>query len=192
MKKATLPSFRLSPDTARDVYHLLRATPGVKLISRRAGWSAHRATTVYAEPDVLEALAPQLEERGATQDAHDARAAAAEGRSLLASLAARIAEPVTTCQICGRAILAKTGLIAHHGYQRPDGRGYQTASCPGARELPYEVSRDFIPTVRDGLLRHAEGDEQAAEGSARPIGREAPIGLPVPIWPGLPYRRGSP
>jgi hypothetical protein len=51
------------------------------------------------------------------------------------------------CQICGRDIKANTGLIAHHGYQRPDA-GYQTASCPGARELPYEVSRDAIPGVR--------------------------------------------
>lgn len=25
----------------------------------------------------------------------------------------------TTCQVCGRAIKASNGLIAHHGYKRP-------------------------------------------------------------------------
>ncbi len=50
----------------------------------------------------------------------------------------------TTCQICGRAIKAKKGHIAHHGYKRPGG-GWQTASCSGATHLPYEVSCDRIP-----------------------------------------------
>jgi hypothetical protein len=53
----------------------------------------------------------------------------------------------TTCQICGRSIKAKTGVIAHHGYKRPSGYGFQTASCLGARYLPYEVSADRIPEV---------------------------------------------
>lgn len=44
-----------------------------------------------------------------------------------------------TCQICGRGIFAETGVIAHHGYTRP-WEGRQTASCPGARQLPFEVS----------------------------------------------------
>lgn len=47
------------------------------------------------------------------------------------------------CQVCGRAILANTGEIAHHGYERP-GMGWQTSSCRGARELPFEVSRDAL------------------------------------------------
>jgi hypothetical protein len=50
-----------------------------------------------------------------------------------------------TCQICNRKILANTGIVAHHGYQRPDlGSGWQTQSCFGARELPFEVSRDKL------------------------------------------------
>lgn len=69
-------------------------------------------------------------------------------------LAARLAV-AKTCQICGRPILAETGVIAHHGYQRP-GDGYQTASCYGARELSFEVSRDLLGTyivgLRDGLV----------------------------------------
>jgi hypothetical protein len=52
----------------------------------------------------------------------------------------------TTCQICGRAIKANTGVIAHHGYNRP-GHGWQTSSCLGARFQPYEVSRARIPEV---------------------------------------------
>jgi hypothetical protein len=50
----------------------------------------------------------------------------------------------TTCQICGRSIKSSSGVIAHHGYKRP-GDGWQTASCFGARHLPYEISCDAIP-----------------------------------------------
>lgn len=50
----------------------------------------------------------------------------------------------TTCQICARDIKANTGVIAHHGYQRPFGWRQQTASCFGARHLPYEKSCDAI------------------------------------------------
>ena len=53
---------------------------------------------------------------------------------------------MSTCQICAREIKAKNGLIAHHGYERPVYRsGWQTASCLGARGLPYEVSADLLP-----------------------------------------------
>src|SRR5882672_703843 len=54
------------------------------------------------------------------------------------------------CQICEREIKATTGVIAHHGYTRP-GWGQQTRSCDGARELPYEVSRDAIKPAINGL-----------------------------------------
>jgi len=57
----------------------------------------------------------------------------------------------THCQICGRDIKSALGLIAHHGYRRPGGS--QTASCPGARRLPYEISRDALPpTIGEGEL----------------------------------------
>jgi hypothetical protein len=49
----------------------------------------------------------------------------------------------TTCQVCGRTIRAATGTIAHHGYRRP-GQGWQTASCMGARHVPYEVGHDAL------------------------------------------------
>jgi hypothetical protein len=68
-------------------------------------------------------------------------------------------EHALTCQICERGILADTGLIAHHGYERP-GDGWQTASCFGARELPFEVSRDvlgvYVASLLDGAERNAK------------------------------------
>lgn len=68
-----------------------------------------------------------------------------------------------TCQCCAHGILANTGVIAHHGYQRP-GLGWQTASCPGAREVPFEVSRDW-------LGKHIEGQRQRLEGLRRHLAR---------------------
>lgn len=47
------------------------------------------------------------------------------------------------CQCCGRAILANKGTIAHHGYERPN-HGWQTASCIGAKRLPFEVDRTAL------------------------------------------------
>lgn len=73
-----------------------------------------------------------------------------------------------TCQICGRSILAKNGLIAHHGYQRP-GEGYQTGSCAGARRNPFEVSRDylgkFIATITDLRERQIAHREAVLAGT---------------------------
>lgn len=56
-----------------------------------------------------------------------------------------------TCQCCGRAIFAETGTIAHHGYERP-GEGWQTASCMGAKFLPFEVARERL----GDLIRYIE------------------------------------
>ncbi|UTC29689.1 hypothetical protein BAJUN_00590 [Bajunvirus bajun] len=62
-----------------------------------------------------------------------------------------------TCQCCARKILAETGQIAHHGYERP-GDGYQTASCPGALHLPFEVERGalelHIRSVSNALVQY--------------------------------------
>lgn len=62
-------------------------------------------------------------------------------------------ETITTCQICGRAVKSKKGVIAHHGYKRPH-EGWQTKSCLGARYLPYELSCDRIPAVIEMVERH--------------------------------------
>ncbi len=62
---------------------------------------------------------------------------------------------LTTCQICGRDIKAKNGVIAHHGYKRP-GQGWQTASCFGARFRPYEVACDAIPPAIENVSAYIQ------------------------------------
>ena len=69
-------------------------------------------------------------------------------------------QPATTCQICARPIEAGTGVIAHHGYQRPGG-GWQTASCMGARHRPYEQSCDYIPVAIKRLTAYLDGEKEA-------------------------------
>ncbi len=71
-------------------------------------------------------------------------------------------EKITTCQICGRPIKAQKGLIAHHGYKRP-GDGWQTASCAGARFLPYEVSCDRLPPTIAYIKEHIARVEERLE-----------------------------
>jgi hypothetical protein len=50
---------------------------------------------------------------------------------------------VKTCPCCFRAIAVVSGKMVHHGYQRP-GQGWQTASCPGIRFKPLEVSNEGL------------------------------------------------
>lgn len=75
-----------------------------------------------------------------------------------------------TCQICGRPIHAKRGRIAHHGYTRPV-PGWQTGSCAGALELPFEVSRDalgrHIENVTADLQRTRDHLEALLAGKAQ-------------------------
>jgi hypothetical protein len=56
-----------------------------------------------------------------------------------------------TCQVCGREIKASSGLTAHHGYKRPY-EGWQTASCEGARYVPYEVGCERLREVASQLF----------------------------------------
>lgn len=97
-----------------------------------------------------------------------------------------------TCQICGKLHLANTGKLAHHGYERP-GMGWQTASCSGARELPFEVSRDrlgvHIEAMQDlavrkmkardaikaetqGFMAHYTSDEKDNRGKRKEVSIE--------------------
>jgi len=64
--------------------------------------------------------------------------------------------PRGACQICARPIGIKTGVIAHHGYQRPQHQGYQTSSCEGAKHLPYELSCDAIDEAIQRRLHYIE------------------------------------
>lgn len=93
----------------------------------------------------------------------------ARAKELAAEKARRDAAAMT-CQICGRKILAETGVIAHHGYQRP-GDGFQSASCFGAREKPFEADRDRLAQWIDGLKNGIAAakiarDDVAAEKSS--------------------------
>ena len=81
----------------------------------------------------------------------------------------------TTCQICGREIKSKSGVIAHHGYTRPE-IGWQTDSCMGARQLSYEKSRDVIPKAIQSIknfigLKEAEIEEIKKGKTAVPFFR---------------------
>lgn len=71
-------------------------------------------------------------------------------------------EKIWTCQICGRPIKAKDGIIAHHGYKRP-GDGWQTASCAGARHKPYEISCDCLPPTITYIKIHIQNVEARLE-----------------------------
>jgi hypothetical protein len=87
-----------------------------------------------------------------------------------ANAARKVADAATArhCQICDRLIQANTGLIAHHGYQRPS-QGWQTASCMGARYRPYEVACDALPPAITAVTNHIDRMEKAlAEWQANP------------------------
>lgn len=80
-------------------------------------------------------------------------------------------ENKNTCQICAREIKAKSGIIAHHGYTRPES-GWQTDSCMGARQLPYEKSRDIIPIAIlkiDGFMGLTRGKIKQIEVENLPV-----------------------
>lgn len=81
-------------------------------------------------------------------------------------------DTLTHCQICGRAIKSKAGLIAHHGYRRP-GDGWQTASCYGARHVPYEVGHDAL----DRLIASMPGMIAAEQASELKFRTEPPAVL---------------
>lgn len=90
---------------------------------------------------------------------------------------------VKTCACCFRAIAVMPGgTMAHHGYQRP-GDGYQTASCPGIRFRPLEVSDEglrYIITVCEDQLSRAT----TALGDSDTI-----TSLTLPDRPGQPLKK---
>lgn len=99
---------------------------------------------------------------------------------------------VKTCPVCFRPIAVLRGTMAHHGYQRP-GQGWQTASCPGIRFKPLEVSSEglewLIATLRERLagLKNAHANQathpeylmakRTYNGKAEKITRDDPL------WP---------
>ena len=85
------------------------------------------------------------------------------------------------CQACGRAILAKRGTIAHHGYGRPEAY-HQTASCMGAKEPPFEVDRKvlgrLIVALKDMQTRMQGVRDQIAR-EVLPVERQVGFGPKV-------------
>lgn len=75
-----------------------------------------------------------------------------------------------TCQCCARKFLANLGTVAHHGYERP-GTGWQTASCMGAKYLPFEVDRDKLGMMIEAMTRQLAGmKKHRAEVKADKVG----------------------
>lgn len=118
------------PEAWRAVQDAMPYTP--------AHWSAKRAKLFAAYPEVVARADACAALRVEIMAAPVVKAPPTRTAKQLADDAKR-----RTCQICGRPIYAEVGVIAHHGYERP-GMGWQTDSCPAARELPFEASRDVL------------------------------------------------
>ncbi len=99
---------------------------------------------------------------------------------------------IKTCPVCFRPIAVQGVTMAHHGYQRP-GQGWQTASCPGIRFKPLEVSSEglqwLVETMKARLvgLRHAM-DNQATHpeylmAKRTHSGPLEKISRDDPLWP---------
>lgn len=67
------------------------------------------------------------------------------------------------CQVCARAIMDNTGLIAKHGYTIPRGWHEQTASCAGAGHVAYEKGRDVLPHVIASIDTFIRSTEERIE-----------------------------
>jgi hypothetical protein len=91
-----------------------------------------------------------------------------------------------TCQICERQIEAAHGLIAHHGYERPHlGSGIQTASCFGARRLPWQIDRealaDWLGVLEEEIEDARKRCEHLASGFPRVPGPFVPRSKDDPL-----------
>lgn len=91
---------------------------------------------------------------------------------------------VRTCPCCFRQIAVVNGTMAHHGYERP-GYGYQTASCPGIRFRPLEISDEGLRFMIE-QTEHQLGtlEKRLADfGSLTSLVRTSRNGKPVTITP---------
>jgi len=84
-------------------------------------------------------------------------------------------ERAMTCQCCGRQIFAQTGTIAHHGYERP-GYGWQTASCMGAKYLPFEVDRARLADLIVSLQQMIDDTKESIKSV-----KAEKVKLPFPV-----------
>lgn len=137
----------------------------LKRVQKAGGLTDYAAllTSLLPLRDLLESAKPLIKKRGELPVVKSAKQLADEADQM-------------TCQCCGRGIFAATGVIAHHGYERP-GSGWQTASCPGARELPFEVSRDELGR----LINHMRDREVDAVANMSAVANGlAPVVVTIP------------
>lgn len=74
--------------------------------------------------------------------------------------AATVTRYLGCCQICeAEQKLTADRKMVHHGYQRP-GHGSIVGDCYGVGELPYELSRDLLPTYQVGLENALRGKRE--------------------------------
>jgi len=132
----------------------------LKRAKKHGGLSAYAEFIAALLPlrEMLESAKPLIKKRGELPKVRSAAQIADDSKRM-------------HCQCCGRAILANLGSIAHHGYERPEAY-YQTASCMGAKRLPFEVDRkalgEMIGYMRDRLARD-EKYRAAIKSEKRPI-----------------------
>lgn len=119
--------------------------------AQKAGMTEYVAYLNTLQPlcDLLNAAKPLIKKRGELPVVKTAKQLADEADRM-------------TCQCCARGIFAATGTIAHHGYERP-GYGWQTASCMGAKELPFEADRTVLGHVITALVSR-RSDMKATRG----------------------------
>jgi hypothetical protein len=121
-------------------------------------YTAFLETNLMPLRNLLEAAKPLVKKRGELPKVMTPKQQAEDAKRM-------------TCQCCGRRILAETGTIAHHGYERPQ-HGWQTSSCGGAKELPFEVSRDQLGK----MIEHLEKMRRDLKAGRKLIAAEkAPI-----------------
>lgn len=140
----------------------VRATNLHDLLSANRKLAATK--TVGPMVDAMRALVAEL--LPLAQLAADLKSKAVKGRAP-STQPAKPVNPdqiVGTCPCCFRQIAVVAGTMAHHGYRRP-GRGFQTASCPGVRFAPLEVSLDGLEWLI-GQTRLALKDKAAQKAHA--------------------------
>ena len=125
-------------------------------MNRRDQYAEYRARVAA----LLSSGTPKEAAHSIAMAEHNARKAARKAE--LAALKVTRDKAAMTCQICARPILAESGQIAHHGYMRP-GDGYQTNSCWGARQLPYEADRERLRQYLVSVLESFETAKKRRE-----------------------------
>lgn len=117
-----------------------------------------------------------------------------KGRAPAAPNSINPSKQMGTCPVCFRSIAVQNGTMAHHGYKRP-ALGWQTASCPGIRFRPLEVSNEGLAWLIGALRERLNGISEAyARRDVHPAflmgkraadGRTEQITREDPRWPRL-------